>query len=112
MAASPANNGQADALPSHSSPPRRTWRILLDGQELTVHEGQTVAAVLLAAGRRAFRRTARGNQPRGFFCGMGICFDCLMQIDGRPNVRACQTLVHDGMCVTNQQGEGAWEPVP
>jgi hypothetical protein len=115
MSATSANNGQADALPCHGNEPRpqsRTWRIQLDDEELSVQDGQTVAAVLLAAGRRAFRTTARGNQPRGYFCGMGVCFDCLMQIDDRPNVRACQTLVRDGMRVHSQLGEGAWEQVP
>jgi len=57
-----------------------------------------VATVLLAMGRRAFRRTGNGA-PRGLFCGMGICFDCLVTVDGRPNVRACMTTVQPGMVV-------------
>jgi predicted molibdopterin-dependent oxidoreductase YjgC len=84
-------------------------RIFLDGQEVRARAGQTVAAALLACGRKVFRRTAERDEPRGLFCGMGICFDCVMEIDGRPNVRACQTLVRDGMRVSIQQGHGSWE---
>jgi predicted molibdopterin-dependent oxidoreductase YjgC len=105
VAANPAGN----TLPEGHG---RTVRFWLDGQEWTAREGQSVAAALLAAGRRAFRQTARRGEPRGLFCGMGLCFDCVMQIDGRPNVRACQTPVRDGLRVTTQQGEGSWEPAP
>ena len=80
-----------------------------DGQELHAVEGQTVAAALLAAGRRVWRTTTRCGEPRGLFCGMGVCFDCLVQVDGRPNVRACQTLVAEGMRVETQRGAGTWE---
>jgi predicted molibdopterin-dependent oxidoreductase YjgC len=83
-----------------------------DGQELAAYEGETVAAALLAAGRRAFRRTGRRGEPRGLFCGMGVCFDCLVHIDGRPNVRACQAPVAEGMRVQSQQGPGPWEELP
>jgi predicted molibdopterin-dependent oxidoreductase YjgC len=105
-----AQNGQAS--PSVEPVANRSWRISLDGQDLPAREGQTVAAALLAAGHRVFRHTGREGEPRGLFCGMGICFDCIMQIDGRPNLRACQVLVRDGMRVTTQSGEGAWEANP
>jgi predicted molibdopterin-dependent oxidoreductase YjgC len=84
-------------------------RFAFDGEELEATPGQTVAAALLAAGRRVWRYTSRHGEPRGLFCGMGICFDCLVQIDGRPNVRACRTPVLPGMRVETQQGSGAWE---
>jgi predicted molibdopterin-dependent oxidoreductase YjgC len=83
-----------------------------DGQELPAYEGETVAAALLAAGRRTFRRTARRGEPRGPFCGMGVCFECLVCIDGRPNRRACQVPVADGMRVASQEGLGPWEGLP
>jgi predicted molibdopterin-dependent oxidoreductase YjgC len=79
---------------------------------LTAREGQSVAAALLASGRKTLRITSRGAQPRGLFCGMGICFDCLVHIDGRPNQRACQILVTEGMRVLTQQGAGVWEVLP
>lgn len=76
----------------------RQIKINIDGNEVTAFEGETVAAVLLAEGRRAFRYT-RGGQPRGLFCGMGICFDCLVTVNGSPDIRACITPVSDGMVV-------------
>jgi predicted molibdopterin-dependent oxidoreductase YjgC len=82
--------------------------ILIDGQPIPAFEGESVAAALLTAGKRALRRTARFGEPRGLYCAIGVCFDCRMTIDGRPNVRACQTPVRDGMRVDSQVGEGTW----
>jgi hypothetical protein len=90
----------------------RLLHFTFDGQELPACEGETVAAALLAAGRRAFRLTGRRGEPRGLFCGMGVCFDCLVCIDGRPNLRACQVPVAAGMRVESQQGPGSWEGLP
>jgi predicted molibdopterin-dependent oxidoreductase YjgC len=77
--------------------------IVLDGRSVEAYEGETVAAVLLADGVVATRRTVSG-QPRGIFCGMGVCFDCLVVVDGVPNTRACMTWVRDGMDVRTQDG--------
>lgn len=77
--------------------------IFVDGERLQVHPGETVAGALLAAGRRAWRRTRNQGAPRGLFCGMGVCFDCLVQVDGEPYVRACMTLVAEGMEVETYQ---------
>lgn len=82
--------------------------IVVDGQPVRAFEGESVAAALLAAGRRALRITARLGEPRGLYCGIGICFDCVMTIDGQPNVRTCQTPVRAGMRIESQQGDGAW----
>lgn len=76
----------------------RQIKVNIDGREVTAFEGETVAAVLLAEGRRIFRYTP-GGRPRGLFCGMGICFDCLVTVNGTPNVRACITPAGDGMTV-------------
>jgi predicted molibdopterin-dependent oxidoreductase YjgC len=84
-------------------------RFTFDGEQVLAHEGETVAAALLAASRRAFRRTQRRGEPRGLFCGMGVCFDCLVCVDGRVNVRACQVPVAEGMRVQSQQGSGPVE---
>jgi NADPH-dependent 2,4-dienoyl-CoA reductase/sulfur reductase-like enzyme len=67
-----------------------------DGRRLDAPAGHTVAAALMAAGIRAFRRTMR-DEPRGVFCGMGVCFDCLVTIDGVPHQRACMTELRAGM---------------
>jgi predicted molibdopterin-dependent oxidoreductase YjgC len=82
-------------------PVKRGQRVHLtiDGQIVQSHTGETVAAVLLLSGRRGFRHTKGNHAPRSLFCGMGICFDCLVTIDGVPNTRACLTPVAEGMVV-------------
>lgn len=72
--------------------------ITVDGVPLQAYLGETIAGALLANGQRAWRRTESGK-PRGLFCGMGICFDCLVTVDGVSNVRACITPVSDGMVI-------------
>lgn len=85
----------------------RAVTITVDGVPLQAYLGETIAGALLANGRRAWRRT-EGGQPRGLFCGMGICFDCTVTVDGEPNLRACMTQVADGMVVeTEARGEGS-----
>jgi len=79
--------------------------LTLDGLPVTGYEGESVATVLLAEGLLATRTTARGA-PRGVFCGMGVCFDCLVVVDGVPNTRACVTWVREGMDVSRQDGLG------
>lgn len=74
------------------------FEIEVDGRPVLAHQGQTVAAVLLGAGIRAWRRMPSGAQ-RGLFCGMGVCFDCLVSINGRPDQLACMTLAQPGMRV-------------
>jgi len=71
-----------------------------DGEIIRARGGETVAAALLAAGRRTLRNTPRTGEPRGLFCGMGVCFDCVMTVDGQPGVRTCLTSIREGMVVT------------
>jgi predicted molibdopterin-dependent oxidoreductase YjgC len=73
----------------------------VDGRPLAARRGQTVAAALLASGQRVLRHTRRAGRPRGLFCAMGVCFDCVMTIDGKAGVRACMTKVEDGMQVNS-----------
>lgn len=73
--------------------------ITVDGQPVPARQGQTVAVALLAHGRRVLRHTRHGGKPRGLFCAMGVCFDCVMTIDGKPGTRACMTRVAAGMQV-------------
>lgn len=80
-------------------PVGRSITFAFDGKVLSALQGETIAAALSAAGIVAFRRTATGA-PRGLFCGMGACFDCLVTVDGRIGQRACMTKVTDGMVVT------------
>ena len=67
-------------------------RFRFDGAEIEALPGETIAAALAAADIVAVRRT-RSGAPRGPFCGMGVCFDCLVTVDGRSNRRACLTKV-------------------
>ena len=80
--------------------------------EVLAYEGESIAAALFASGRRFTRWTARTGEPRGYFCGMGVCQDCLVTVDGLPNVRACVTPVRDGMRVESQRGLGDWRVSP
>lgn len=77
-----------------------------DGREIPFVSGQTVGAALTAAGIRSWRTTRVQGRPRGLFCGIGICFDCLLVVDGRPNQRACLLLARDGMRLASQEGTG------
>jgi predicted molibdopterin-dependent oxidoreductase YjgC len=87
------------------------FTVTFDGKTLAAHEGETVLAVLWAAGIRALRKTARTQQPRGFFCGMGVCFDCLVTVDGRPGMRACMESAKPGMAIIRQQDAGSFLPI-
>lgn len=80
---------------------RRGQRIhfFFEERELAAFRGETVAGALLAAGVRTLRHEENGGGPRGLFCGMGICFECRMVIDGQANRRACMTAVVPGMKV-------------
>lgn len=77
--------------------------LLIDAKEVTAFEGESVASVMMLEDKVAMRTTTTG-QPRGVFCGMGVCFDCLVIVDDVPNTRACMTWVRDGMKVQTQKG--------
>jgi D-hydroxyproline dehydrogenase subunit gamma len=78
-----------------------TVTIDVDGHPVTAGEGASIAAVLLVAGRRAWRTTTSGAS-RGVFCGIGVCHDCTATVDGVPDVRTCVTTVAPGMRVTTR----------
>lgn len=75
-----------------------------EGKPITARQGDSVAAALLAADQRVFRQTAVSGAPRGPYCMIGVCFDCLVQIDGVANVQACMTEVTEGMQINRQIG--------
>jgi D-hydroxyproline dehydrogenase subunit gamma len=77
--------------------------VTIDSRPVLAYLGESVAAVLIAEGSPATRVTRRGA-PRGVFCGMGVCFDCLAVVDGVPNTRTCMTWVRDGMVIAHQDG--------
>ena len=86
-----------------------SFNIEVDGIPTSAHQGETVASVMLASGSRALRSTRKEGKPRGLFCGIGVCYDCLVVVDGRANVRACMTRAVPGMKVQTQQGVGGEE---
>jgi hypothetical protein len=101
----------ARLLPRDEDPirpaPIRAVNFLVDGESLAAVEGQTIAGALLATGRLAWRTTSAEGRPRGVFCGIGVCFDCLVVVNGLRDVRACQRRVIDGDVVTTQ-----YDPLP
>lgn len=84
---------------------RREVSITVDGRPVAAREGDSVAAALLAAGSVACRTTAVTGAPRGPYCMMGVCFDCLVMVDGTANVQGCMTRVRDGMRIEIQAGK-------
>ena len=79
-----------------------TVEIRFEDRVLTGRIGETLASALTAAGIRTFRTTAR-RAPRSLFCGMGICQECLVEIDGKPGQRACMTKIERPLTVRRQQ---------
>ena len=84
--------------------------LVVDGTPCTARAGDSVAAAMLAAGIAACRTTPVSGAPRGPYCLMGACFDCLVNIDGVPNRQACLVAVAAGMRVERQQGARTVEP--
>lgn len=79
-------------------------RFQFEGQTIEAGPGESVAAALLAAGILAVRDTPVSGAPRSPYCMMGVCFECLVEIDGAPNRQACLTQVSEGMVVRRQLG--------
>jgi predicted molibdopterin-dependent oxidoreductase YjgC len=77
-----------------------------DGEAVPFAPGQTVGAALWAHGVRSWRRTRFAGRPRGLFCGIGVCFDCLVEVDGRADQRACLVHAEAGAAVRTQEGAG------
>ena len=90
----------------------RKITLMVDGEPLEAYEGEPIATALMAAVRRVFRYTTKGNEPRGVFCALGRCTDCVMIVDGQPNVRTCVTLAREGMVIETQIGLGHWGDLP
>ena len=75
-----------------------------DGETISAISGQTVGAAILQSGKKALRNTRFDKKPRGMFCGIGICFDCLVKINGVSIQRACLVPVQSQMNVQTQDG--------
>lgn len=91
---------------------RAVVTLSVDGQSIEAREGDSVAAALLAAGLLQSRSTAVSNAPRAPYCMMGVCFDCLMAIDGVGSRQACMVPVRQGMEVRTQHGARQLDVTP
>lgn len=85
--------------------------VYLGDDPVEAYENDMIASALWAAGKKVSRYTPDRCDPRGLFCAIGYCSDCLMVVDGVPNTRTCVTPVTDGMRIEIQQGNGNWEKV-
>lgn len=86
--------------------PGPPYPFTFDGRPLTALPGQSLGAALWSAGILTWRTTRNTGAPRGVFCGIGVCHDCLATVNGRPNQRACLVAVQPGDTVTTQEGTG------
>jgi predicted molibdopterin-dependent oxidoreductase YjgC len=88
-------------IPATRIPTDRGERIALsvNGQFVEAYAGESVSTVLLTAGHLVFQQDAEPHLPRSLFCGMGVCYNCMVTIDGVPNMRACITPVAAGMVI-------------
>jgi predicted molibdopterin-dependent oxidoreductase YjgC len=79
-----------------------TIKILFEGSSLNAVEGQTVAAALLSEGHLFFRNSVISGQPRAPYCMMGVCYECMLEIDGQSSQQACLIPVREGMKIRRQ----------
>ncbi|MEE9195396.1 MAG: (2Fe-2S)-binding protein [Alphaproteobacteria bacterium] len=84
--------------------------IEFEGRDIQARQGDSVAAALIAVGEVVFCTSPVTGAERGPFCMMGVCFECMVEIDGAPNRQACLTPVESGMRVRRQRGSPALGP--
>jgi hypothetical protein len=89
------------------APERSVVEFTFDGSVITGLAGEPIAAALKAAGVMVHRYTKKSHSPRGIFCAIGRCTDCVMIVDGRPNIRTCVEPLKEGMTVETQYGNGS-----
>jgi D-hydroxyproline dehydrogenase subunit gamma len=86
--------------------------VTVEGRDLRVPEGASAAAAMLLAGLDHTRETPVGGAPRAPYCLMGVCFDCLAEIDGVSNRQSCMVTVAPGMAIRRQHGKRTIDPSP
>ncbi|RMC37278.1 (2Fe-2S)-binding protein [Paracoccus alkanivorans] len=91
-------------MPKRIDPDTETVTFTFEGQIIRARPGDTVASALAASGIRHLRDSAVSGEPRGIFCMMGACFDCLVEVNGQPNRQACMTPVSQDLAVSRQRG--------
>jgi predicted molibdopterin-dependent oxidoreductase YjgC len=85
-------------------PEGRLVNFMYNGKPLQGIEGEPISAALRVAGVMTHRYTKKRHEPRGVFCAIGRCTDCVMVVDGKPNIRTCITPLREGMTVNTQYG--------
>ncbi|HEX2912331.1 MAG TPA: (2Fe-2S)-binding protein [Chloroflexia bacterium] len=87
------------------------FEFTFEGETVMAYPGESLGAALTAAGYSTFRYTRGAHKPRGLFCGIGVCYDCLVVVDNLPNQRACLTPARPGQEVKVQHGtaEDVWK---
>lgn len=96
------------AHPILTFPRQKKIRFSFNGRRMTGYTGDTIASALHAAGVRVLSHSPRYDRPRGFFCAIGRCSSCFVNVNGIPNVRACVTYLEQDMKVTTQRGRGSF----
>jgi predicted molibdopterin-dependent oxidoreductase YjgC len=87
-----------------------TVTVIINGKPFSAPQGCTAAAALLLAGAAPTRTTPVSGSPRAPYCMMGVCFECLAEIDGAPNQQACLVPVAEGMRINRQLGKVEIKP--
>ena len=82
---------------------RKPVTIFFNGAPIRALEGDTIADALIAAGVRVFHYSYKRHEPRGPFCAIGHCMDCIMRVDGVDGVKTCMTKVRDGMKIEREE---------
>ena len=90
--------------------PPPTVAVEVEGRTIRVKQGASAAAAVLLAGLPSIRDTAVGGTERAPYCMMGVCFDCLAEIDGVPNRQSCMITVRPGMRIRRQRGRRRLDP--
>jgi predicted molibdopterin-dependent oxidoreductase YjgC len=73
--------------------------LTVNGKKIPAYKGETLLASLIAAGYKTLKQSPLKDEPRGALCGMGVCYECIVTINGEPNIRSCMTEVEDNMKV-------------
>ncbi|MCR3722594.1 MULTISPECIES: (2Fe-2S)-binding protein [Prauserella salsuginis group] len=92
---------QQHGTPDAATTEPERFEVVFDGRPLPAIAGQSVGSVLTDAGIRSWRTTRTQLRPRGLFCGIGVCYECLITVDGEPNQRACLVPARPGMALSS-----------
>lgn len=76
---------------------KKKLNVVVNGKKMVAYKGETLLAALIASGYKTLKHSPVSHQPRGGFCGMGVCYECLVTINGIHNQRACMIEVEDKM---------------